>query len=57
MEVKELMMTLLQQLKQLLLQLQIERKEYILNPNSPLLQLAGIIVQLEMAIQELPDLD
>ena len=57
MKVKELLQTLVQQLKQILLQLQIERKEYIFSthPQSPLLHIAGIIFQMEMLIQELDD--
>lgn len=55
MKVKEPLQTLVEQLKQILLQLQIERKEYIFtnNPKSPLLHIAGIIFQMEMLINEL----
>jgi hypothetical protein len=57
MKVKELLLQLVQQLKQILLTLQIERKEYIFtnNPHSPLLHIAGVIFQMEMLINELDD--
>ena len=50
---KEVLLLLVKQLKQILLQLQIERKEYVFSTTSPLLQIAGIIFQMEMIISEL----
>lgn len=55
MKVKEILQLLIQQLKQSVINLQIERKEVIFKPDSPLLHIAGIIFQLEMLINELDD--
>ena len=57
MKLREMMETLVAELKKVLVQLQMERKEYIFthNPQSPLLHIAGIIFQLEMLINEIED--
>ena len=55
MKAKELLILLVGQLKQVLLNLQMERKELPMRQDSPLLHIAGIIFQMEMLINELDD--
>jgi len=55
MKVKEVLQTLVIQLKQQIIQLQIERREVILTKDSSLLLICGLVFQIEMLIQELDD--